>query len=86
MNNENTEQEEDLGGQEVDDLHRHIELLVDAEECIGFLEDDMEALVAVAAKLKAVLLTNDRASLGQQGCVTLDAQLAVLAEVFGNDL
>jgi len=62
------------------------ELLTEAEEAIGFYEADYDELMAKATKLKAALLTNDRATLGAQGCVTLDAQLAVLAEIFGDDL
>ena len=62
------------------------ELLVEAEEAIGFLEDDYDSLVAKATEVKANLLANDRASLGAQGCVALDAQLSLLEEIFGDDL
>lgn len=62
------------------------ELLIEAEEAIVFLEDDWDSLVAKAAEVKATLLSNDRDVLGGQGCVTLDAQLAILAEIFGDEL
>ncbi len=60
--------------------------LIAAEEAIGFLEDDMDDLVACAASIKATLLLSDRDDLGPQGCVTLDAKLGVLSEIFGDDL
>ncbi len=60
--------------------------LIAAEEAIGFLEDDFDDLVGCAAAIKATLLLSDRDDLGPQGCVTLDAKLGVLSDIFGDDL
>jgi len=62
------------------------ESLIEAEEAIGFLENDFDALVAKAAEIKETLLANDRTVLGPQGCVSLDAQIGILEEIFGDDL